>query len=145
MIIYCCTRESLGWRLSDNGSSKTAEAALEEALVHRLHSSATGPAPRQRPCLQQSAVHGEGEGLRAHSGVHDALYTGAKRTCRTFLTVLEGRVHLATSVRIAGPGTSGDQPLDLVLQCRTATSDHGLCGTPSTPGISGVRCAEARG
>lgn len=30
------TREILGWRLSDNGSSKTAEAALEEALVHRF-------------------------------------------------------------------------------------------------------------
>ena len=36
VIIDCCTREILGWRLSDNGSSKTAEAALEEALVHRF-------------------------------------------------------------------------------------------------------------
>ena len=30
VIIDCCRREILGWRLSDNGSSKTAEAALEE-------------------------------------------------------------------------------------------------------------------
>mgnify|MGYP001287113750 CR=1 FL=1 len=36
VIIDCCTREILGWRLSDNGSSKTAEAALEEAPVHRF-------------------------------------------------------------------------------------------------------------
>ncbi|WP_366077695.1 DDE-type integrase/transposase/recombinase [Halomonas sp. OfavH-34-E] len=40
-IIDCCTREILGWRLSDNGSSKTAEAALEEALIYRL--GALGP------------------------------------------------------------------------------------------------------
>ena len=36
VIIDCCTRETLGWRLSDNGSSKTAEATLEEALIYRL-------------------------------------------------------------------------------------------------------------
>ena len=36
MIIDFCTREILSWRLSDNGSSKTAEAALEEALIYRL-------------------------------------------------------------------------------------------------------------
>ncbi|MGK0545058.1 IS3 family transposase [Halomonas cupida] len=36
VIIDFCTREILGWRLSDNGSSKTAEAALEEALVHQF-------------------------------------------------------------------------------------------------------------
>ncbi|MGM1052262.1 MAG: transposase [Pseudomonadota bacterium] len=35
VIIDRCTREILGRRLSDNGGSKTAEAALEEALVHR--------------------------------------------------------------------------------------------------------------
>lgn len=36
VIIDCCTREILGWRLSDNGSSKTAESALEEALIYRF-------------------------------------------------------------------------------------------------------------
>ncbi|MFO8045848.1 MAG: DDE-type integrase/transposase/recombinase, partial [Halomonas sp.] len=36
VIIDCCTRELFGWRLSDNGSSKTAEAALEVALAHRF-------------------------------------------------------------------------------------------------------------
>lgn len=36
VIIDCCTREILGWRLSDNGNSKTAEAALEEALLYRF-------------------------------------------------------------------------------------------------------------
>ncbi|MBS8270973.1 hypothetical protein DYI26_19900, partial [Halomonas litopenaei] len=39
----------------------------------------------------------------------------------------------------------GDQPLDSVLQRRAATSVSRLCGTPSTPVISGVGCAETRG
>ncbi|WP_018870821.1 IS3 family transposase [Thioalkalivibrio sp. ALgr3] len=36
VIVDCCTREVLGWRLSSRGSSPTAEAALEEALIQRL-------------------------------------------------------------------------------------------------------------
>ncbi|WP_368732980.1 DDE-type integrase/transposase/recombinase [Halomonas borealis] len=36
VIIDCFTREFHGWRLSDKGSSKIAEAALEEALIYRL-------------------------------------------------------------------------------------------------------------
>lgn len=35
-VIDCCTREILGWRLSVTGANETAEAALEEALIHRL-------------------------------------------------------------------------------------------------------------
>src|SRR5690554_3217318 len=54
-------------------------------------------------------------------------------------------MHLAASVRIVGTGPGGDRPLDPVLQRRAATSVPGLCGTPSTPGISGVGCAETRG
>src|SRR5690625_583973 len=54
-------------------------------------------------------------------------------------------MHLAASVRIVGPGPSGNRPLDPVLQRRAATSVVGLCGTPSTSIISGVGCAETRG
>ncbi|GAB3338747.1 DDE-type integrase/transposase/recombinase [Chromohalobacter beijerinckii] len=36
VIIDCCTRKILGCHLLDNGSSKTAEAALKGALVHRF-------------------------------------------------------------------------------------------------------------
>ncbi|WP_218023788.1 DDE-type integrase/transposase/recombinase [Halomonas halmophila] len=36
VIIDCCTREILGWRLSDNDSSKIAKAWLEAALIYRL-------------------------------------------------------------------------------------------------------------
>ncbi len=36
LVIDCCTRELLGWRLSSRGTATTAEAALEEALIHRF-------------------------------------------------------------------------------------------------------------
>ena len=32
----CCTRKILGWRLSRSAKSKTAEAALEDALINRF-------------------------------------------------------------------------------------------------------------
>lgn len=35
LVIDCCTRELLGWHLSRSGKSKTAEAALEQALLSR--------------------------------------------------------------------------------------------------------------
>ena len=36
LVIDCGSRELLGWRLSSRGHAKTAEAALEEALIHRF-------------------------------------------------------------------------------------------------------------
>lgn len=36
LVIDCCDRELIGWRLSKQGNAKTAEAALEEAIVHRF-------------------------------------------------------------------------------------------------------------
>src|ERR1700753_2875760 len=36
LFIDCCTRELLGWHLSRSGRSKTAEAALEQALIVRF-------------------------------------------------------------------------------------------------------------
>ena len=35
LVMDCCTRELLGWRLSRSAKAKTAEAALEEALINR--------------------------------------------------------------------------------------------------------------
>ena len=35
IVMDCCTREALGWRLSPTGNAKAAEAALEEALMTR--------------------------------------------------------------------------------------------------------------
>ncbi len=34
LVIDCASRELLGWRLSSRGHTATAEAALEEALIH---------------------------------------------------------------------------------------------------------------
>lgn len=36
LVIDCCDRELIGWRLARSGNAKTAEAALEEALIHRF-------------------------------------------------------------------------------------------------------------
>ncbi len=36
VVMDCCTREVLGWGLARSGDPKTAEAALEEALIHRF-------------------------------------------------------------------------------------------------------------
>lgn len=36
LVMDCCTREILGWRLSRSAKSKTAEAALEDALINRF-------------------------------------------------------------------------------------------------------------
>jgi putative transposase len=35
LVIDCHTRELLGWHLSRSGRSKTAESALEQALIAR--------------------------------------------------------------------------------------------------------------
>lgn len=35
LVMDCCTREILGWQLSRSGKAKTAEAALEHALINR--------------------------------------------------------------------------------------------------------------
>lgn len=36
LVADCCSRELLGWHLSRSGKSKTAEAALEQALITRF-------------------------------------------------------------------------------------------------------------
>jgi putative transposase len=36
LVIDCCSRELLGWHLSRSGKSRTAEAALEQALIARF-------------------------------------------------------------------------------------------------------------
>lgn len=36
LVMDCCTREILGWRLSRSATAKTAEAALEDALIFRF-------------------------------------------------------------------------------------------------------------
>ena len=45
MVIDCCSRELLGWHLSRSGRSKTAEAALEHALIARFGTLGRVPAP----------------------------------------------------------------------------------------------------
>ena len=36
LVMDCHSRELLGWHLSRSGKSKTAESALEQALIHRF-------------------------------------------------------------------------------------------------------------
>jgi putative transposase len=43
-VLDCCTREVLGWSLERTGRSKTAERALEEALLNRFGTLRNAPA-----------------------------------------------------------------------------------------------------
>jgi len=45
LVIDCYSRELLGWHLSRNGRSKTAESALEQALIARFGTLGRVPAP----------------------------------------------------------------------------------------------------
>lgn len=45
LVMDCCTREILGWRLSRSAKSKTAESALEDALIQRF--GCLGKVPKQ--------------------------------------------------------------------------------------------------
>ena len=45
LVIDCCSRELLGWHLSRSGKSKTAEAALEQALIARFGTLGRVPSP----------------------------------------------------------------------------------------------------
>lgn len=45
LVIDCCTRELLGWHLSRSGRSRTAEAALEQALIARYGTLGRVPTP----------------------------------------------------------------------------------------------------
>lgn len=45
LVIDCCSRELLGWHLSRSGRSRTAEAALEQALIARFGTLGRVPAP----------------------------------------------------------------------------------------------------
>lgn len=45
VVIDCGSREALGWRLSKRGHAKTAEAALEEALIQRFGHLGRVPSP----------------------------------------------------------------------------------------------------
>ena len=47
LVIDCHTRELLGWHLSRSGKAKTAEAALEHALIARFGTLGRVPAPFQ--------------------------------------------------------------------------------------------------
>lgn len=43
-VIDCCSREVLGWELAHTARAKTAERALEEALLHRFGTTRGAPA-----------------------------------------------------------------------------------------------------
>jgi len=43
-VIDCCSREILGWELAHTARAKTAERALEEALLHRFGTTRGAPA-----------------------------------------------------------------------------------------------------
>ena len=47
LVMECASREALGWRSSKRDNAATAEAALEEALIHRFGHLGRVPRPLQ--------------------------------------------------------------------------------------------------
>jgi putative transposase len=45
LVIGCCTRELFGWHLSHSDRSKTAQVALEQALIARFGTLDASPVP----------------------------------------------------------------------------------------------------
>ena len=72
LVIDCHTRELLGWHLSKSGKSRTAEIALENALICRFGSlgAAHEPFLLSRPCRTHQTGLGRGQivGPRTFSG-----------------------------------------------------------------------------
>ena len=104
-VIDCCTREVLGHALEFTGRAKTAERALEEALLARFGTLRSAP---QGMLLRHDngLVFGSrryprgGHGLRTHSGIHHSLYPSAERSLRTLHQDLQGGVRLDSELQI---------------------------------------------
>jgi putative transposase len=104
LVIDCHTRELLGWHLSRSGRSKTAESALEQALIARY-----GHLGRvDRPFLLRSdnglvftsrSYTRLGEELWAEPGVHHPILPGAERDGRARHPNVEGPMRPSPSIR----------------------------------------------
>ncbi len=107
LVIDCASRELLGWRLAVQGNACTAEAALEEALIHRF-----GHLGRvSGPLLLRSdnglvftsgryttTVRAYGQGLWTDPGVHHAVQPGTEWHDRAVHLHYEGRMCMASSL-----------------------------------------------
>lgn len=84
LVADCCSRELLGWHLSRSGKAKTAESALEQALIARFGTLGKVEKPfllrSDNGLVFTSRSYGVGQKLRPAAGIHHALYAAAKRT-----------------------------------------------------------------
>ena len=91
--------------LSRSRKSRTAEAALEQALIALRHAGTrAGAVPAslgQRPGLHQPKLYGAGARLWASTGVHYAALAGAERHGRASDPHAEGPVRASSSFRNA--------------------------------------------
>lgn len=116
LVIDCHSRELLGWHLSRSGKSKTAESALEQALIARFGTLGRVQAPFLRLGLHQSPLHGAGQELRPAPGVHHAAQPRAERPGRAGNPHAQGAMRASTSIRIVAARQPGDRGLDPFLQ-----------------------------
>lgn len=103
LVIDCHSRELLGWHLSRSGRSKTAEAALEQALIARFGTLGRGAdavpaALGQRSGVHQPQLHGFGQELRAAPGIHHAAQPRAERPGRAGDPHTQGAVRAPPSL-----------------------------------------------
>lgn len=104
LVIDCHTRELLGWHLSRSGKARTAEAALEQALIARYGTLGRVPGAvpatqRQRPGLHQPKLYRAGARLRPRAGVHHAAHARAEWLGGARDPHAEGAVRAPTSFR----------------------------------------------
>ena len=84
LVIDCCTRELLGWHLSRSGKSKTAESALEHALINRF--GCLGRVPQRFLLRSDNGLVFTSRSYTTlvksygfAAGVHHAVHAGAER------------------------------------------------------------------
>ena len=103
LVIDCYTRELLGWHLSRSGKARTAEAALEQALIARFGTLGRVKEPfllrsDNGLVFHQPKLHSPGEGLRIAAGVHRTPLPATKRDGRACNPNLERAVCSSSTV-----------------------------------------------
>lgn len=126
LVIDCPSRELLGWHLSRSGRSKTAESALEQALIARFGTLGRVPTPfllrsdnglaftsRSFTALVRSYV------LR--QGVHHAAQSRAERSGGARDPHAQRAMCASPSLRVGAARQPPDRRLDPFLQPPTPT------------------------
>jgi len=106
LVIDCHTRELLGWQLSRSGKAKTAESALEQALIARYGCLGRVPSPFLLRSDNDLVFNGRSytalvRGYDLRPRVHHATYARTKRHDRTLDSDAQGAMRAPSPLRDA--------------------------------------------